>query len=104
MCVKFIRRFDEYGKIQIPKAIRDSIFHGDGDNCDQKQMSISIVDDAIILKEHVVIDDNHCVWKYNDLLRLAESTCGEYLDMHRIDINKLKYCPYCGKQIKLTYK
>lgn len=102
MGLKFIKSFDEDGKIEIPKEIIDGIFHGR--DCNQKQMGIWLADDMICMKEHIVIDDEHCVWKDDRSFKLAESTCGEHLDTHRVDTSKLKYCPYCGKHIKFIYK
>lgn len=42
----------------------------------------------------------YCEWTYNRDLRFAKSGCGS-LDTHRIDFLSIKYCPYCGKKIKI---
>lgn len=44
-----------------------------------------------------------CEWEYNTNLRQAESKC-DNINIEQKTFEKLKYCPYCGKQIKLIYK
>ena len=44
--------------------------------------------------------DDVCEWKYDKHFEFAKSKCGS-IDTHRIEFKKLKYCPYCGKKIKV---
>lgn len=53
-----------------------------------------------IVKQDGVTDDV-CEWEYDDSFEFAKSNCGS-MDTHRIDFRKLKYCPYCGKKIKVV--
>lgn len=46
------------------------------------------------------ISKNICEWEYDKHFEFAKSKCGS-IDTHRIEFNKLKYCPYCGKPIKI---
>lgn len=54
-----------------------------------------------IVKRGIVSDDDVCEWKYNDEFEFAKSECGA-IDTHRIAFRKLKFCPYCGKKIKVV--
>ena len=42
-----------------------------------------------------------CKWKYETLIKFASSNCGGF-DAQRIDFDKFKYCPYCGRKIKVV--
>lgn len=54
-----------------------------------------------IVKQGCVGTDDVCEWKYNDEFEFAKSECGA-IDTHRIAFRKLKFCPYCGKKIKVV--
>ena len=54
-----------------------------------------------IVKRGGVSDNDVCEWKYNDEFEFAKSECGA-IDTHRIAFRKLKFCPYCGKKIKVV--
>lgn len=54
-----------------------------------------------IVKRGIVSDNDVCEWKYNDEFEFAKSECGA-IDTHRIAFRKLKFCPYCGKKIKVV--
>ena len=45
--------------------------------------------------------DDVCEWEYDKHFEFAKSKCGS-IDTHRIEFKKLKYCPYCGKKIKVV--
>lgn len=45
--------------------------------------------------------EEYCDWTFNRGFKFAASNCGS-LDTHRIDFLKMKYCPYCGKAIKIS--
>lgn len=45
-----------------------------------------------------------CEWVYDIMYCTATSSCGEILDTHRVCVEDMKYCLYCGKQIKFVYK
>ena len=47
------------------------------------------------------ISDDVCEWEYDKHFEFAKSKCGS-IDTHRIEFKKLKYCPYCGKKIKVV--
>lgn len=52
---------------------------------------------------HGIIDDNndYCEWEYDADFQYASCSHGS-LDTHRIDFRKIKYCPFCSKEIKIT--
>lgn len=63
--------------------------------------AIDVLNDAIeIVKQGGVFDDV-CEWEYDKHFEFAKSKCGS-IDTHRIEFKKLKYCPYCGKKIKVV--
>lgn len=45
-----------------------------------------------------------CEWVHDIMYDVAKSACGNFMDTHRICIEDMKYCPYCGKEIKITIK
>ena len=50
------------------------------------------------------VSDDVCEWKYNDTEYYWESSC-EHLHIFMSDgpeENEYKYCPYCGKKIKVV--
>ena len=51
-------------------------------------------------KRETDVSDDVCKWEYDKHFEFAKSKCGS-IDTHRIEFNKLKYCPYCGKKIKV---
>ena len=44
----------------------------------------------------------NCIWKYDDIDNLWDTSCGEkqYFIEGDVAENKYKFCPYCGKKIK----
>lgn len=59
-------------------------------------------DDAIeIVKQGGIGTDDVCEWEYDKHFEFAKSKCGS-IDTKRIEFKKLKYCPYCGKKIKVV--
>ena len=51
-------------------------------------------------------EDGKCKWAYDDNYDMWETECGEAFCLESggpID-NKMKYCPYCGKQLVQTLK
>ena len=43
-----------------------------------------------------------CEWKWHNAYRYADSCCEFGTDTHRINLLNFKYCPYCGKPIKIV--
>ena len=98
-----VRRFDELGRINIPKEIRTKLFgtkYTDGE-----PMEIFMNKDYIVLRKYEEnTSDDVCKWKDKDKVIYAScnnkqiasafcwfNECGDY-----------KYCPYCGKRIKVV--
>lgn len=94
-----VRRFDNLGRIAIPKELRGQIF-GTAEKSEGKPMEIFMDKDDIILRKYEEnVSDDVCEV---ELLRgykfLHETSCGNVFDMQ----NGFKYCPYCGKKIKVV--
>ena len=71
------------------------------EKCDTKEICrICVVDDAIeIVKQGGVFDDV-CEWKRDDMLYTVYKICGGcFTSVYQKDF---KYCPYCGKKIKIV--
>ena len=94
-----VRRFDDLGRIVIPKEIRRILF-GTKD-VEGMPMEIFVDEDNIILRKYEENKDNVCEWEHNIQFEFAKSKCG-FIDTRRITFTKLKYCPYCGKKIKVV--
>ena len=100
-----VRRFDDLGRIVIPKEIRRQIF---GTKCtDGEPMEIFMDGDSIILRKYEEISDDVCEWKVfdNSLTDepqwVYETTCGKYAGEEHTS-KAFAYCPCCGKKIKIV--
>ena len=94
-----VRRFDELGRIAIPKEIRRQLF---GTKCtDGEPMEIFMDKDDIILRKYEENkSDDVCEWKLDgDNLM---TSCGDYFNLYDNCTGKFKYCPRCGKKIKIV--
>ena len=97
-----VRRFDELGRINIPKEIRTKLFgtkYTDGE-----PMEIFMDKDDIIIRKFEENKDDVCEWKYNDTEYYWESSC-DHLHIFMSDgpkENEYEFCPYCGKKIKVV--
>ena len=96
-----VRRFDELGRINIPKEIRIKLFgtkYTDGE-----PMEIFMDKDDIIIRKFEENKDDACEWKCHiapskDVYFLTD--CG-----HRHNgllSNNRPYCGFCGKKIKVV--
>ena len=96
-----VRRFDDLGRIVIPKEFRKQLF-GTPEKSEGMHMEIFVNNDTIVLRKYEENKaDDVCEWKYDKHFEFAKSECGS-IDTHRIEFKKLKYCPYCGKKIKVV--
>ena len=98
-----IRRFDDLGRIAIPKELRKQLFGTK--NTEGMPMEIFMNKDDIVLRKYEEnTSDDVCKWKDKDKVIYAScnnkqiasefcwfNECGDY-----------KYCPYCGKKIKVV--
>ena len=95
-----VRRFDDLGRIGIPKEIRRQLF---GTKCtDGESMEMFIDKDTIVLRKYEENEADYvCDWKYSSLTGNWDS------DRHKKVIKDAiacdwKVCPYCGKKIKVV--
>ena len=95
-----VRRFDDLGRILIPKEIRIKLF-GKRDTDGEAVEIFMNGEDVILRKYEKNKSDDVCEWSYDKHFEFAKSECGS-IDTHRIEFKKLKYCPYCGKRIKVV--
>ena len=96
-----VRRFDDLGRIVIPKEIRRQLF---GTKCtDGEPMEIFMDKDNIILRkckyEENTFDDV-CEWKVKSNYYVTK--CSHDTDVMYGLKQDFKYCPYCGKKIKVV--
>ena len=71
------------------------------EKCDTKEICrICVVDDAIEIVKQGGVSDDVCEWKLTDTKKLMpyKTSCGNE-DLYD---NSYKYCPYCGKKIKVV--
>ena len=96
-----VRRFDDLGRIVIPKEIRRQLFgtkYTDGE-----PMEIFMDKDDIILRKYEENkSDDVCEWIKYDYRTICPKNHDANNPYWRIpdNMDKLKYCPYCGKKIK----
>ena len=94
-----VRRFDELGRINIPKEIRTKLFgtkYTDGE-----PMEIFMDKDYIILRKYEENKaDDVCEWKVKSNYYVTK--CSHDTDVMYGLKQDFKYCPYCGKKIKVV--
>ena len=101
-----VRRFDELGRINIPKEIRTKLFgtkYTDGE-----PMEIFMDKDDIIIRKFEENKDDVCEWN-GEQSRLVTFTrfttdCGDNIDLQTNSelLKAFRYCPFCGKKIKVA--
>ena len=96
-----VRIFDELGRINIPKEIRTKLFgtkYTDGE-----PMEIFMDKDDIIIRKFEENKDDVCEWKdYKDGIEHSYHIgCCEEAFSQCYETN-FKFCPYCGKKIKIV--
>ena len=94
-----VRRFDDLGRIVIPKEIRRKLF---GTKCtDGEPMEIFMDKDDIILRKY---EENTsydvCEWKVKSNYYVTK--CSHDTDVMYGLKQDFKFCPYCGKKIKVV--
>ena len=99
-----IRRFDDLGRIVIPRALRQQIFGTP--RTENMPIEMFVDGDNIILRKYEENkSDDVCEWKsdygfVSDKYK-RETGCGyTFYDLHHAV--PFKYCPYCGKKIKVV--
>ena len=92
-----IRRVDDLGRIVIPKEIRRLVF-GKTD-ASGESMEIFIDGENIVLRRYEEIQT--CKWIKYDYRTICPKEHDANNPYWRIpeDMDKIKYCPYCGKEI-----
>lgn len=94
-----VRRFDDLGRIVIPKEIRGQLF---GTKCtDGEPMEIFMDGDNIVLRKYEENADNDvCKWTLTDTRKVMpyKTSCGNE-DLYD---NNWKYCPHCSKKIRVV--
>ena len=94
-----VRRFDDLGRIVIPKELRRRLF---GTKCtDGEPMEIFMDKDNIILRKYEENTfDDVCEWKVKSNYYVTK--CSHDTDVMYGLKQDFKFCPYCGKKIKVV--
>ena len=92
-----VRRFDDLGRILIPKEIRIKLF-GKRDT-EGEPMEIFMNGEDVILRKYEENKDDVCEWKQTSTARYKTS-CGYKVEEY-FDTNAC-YCKQCGKRIKVV--
>ena len=103
-----VRRFDDLGRILIPKEIRIKLF-GKRDT-EGEPMEIFMNGEDVILRKYEENKDDVCEWKYTkEIMDNAEFEVGcnqnalkRGIVPNNFSYHDFKYCPYCGKKIKVV--
>ena len=71
------------------------------EKCDTKELCrICVVDDAIEIVKQGGVSDDVCEWKQDNMCEKVYRVCGGcFTSVYQKDY---KYCPYCGKKIKVV--
>ena len=97
-----IRRFDELGRINIPKEIRTKLFgtkYTDGE-----PMEIFMDKDDIIIRKYEENKDDVCEWTSTQINNEWKPSCEPNSTYNVFGVAWFKRCPYCGKKIKVVDK
>lgn len=93
-----VRRFDDLGRIVIPKEIRRQLF-GKPEKSEGMLMEIFMDKNDIILRKYEENKSNDvCEWEYVSTYTYYKVGCKENI----VPIQYGDYCPYCGKKIKVV--
>ena len=97
-----VRRFDDLGRIVIPKELRRQIFGTP--KTEDMLMEIFMDKDTIVLRKYEENKaDDVCEWESD--CHLENDNPAEWLisphNPKRIFSTDIIYCPYCGKKIKV---
>ena len=94
-----VRRFDDLGRIVIPKEIRSKLFGTKGNMplSENESMEIFLNGEDIILRRYK--GEELCEWKKN--LLYPGKINNPHVD-ESMNIATTKYCPCCGKEIKIV--
>ena len=92
-----IRRVDDLGRVVIPKEIRRRVFRKT--DASGESMEIFIDGENIVLRRYEEIQT--CKWIKYDYRTICPKEHDANNPYWRIpeDMDKIKYCPYCGKEI-----
>lgn len=99
-----VRRFDDLGRIVIPKELRRQIF-GTAEKSEGMPVEIFMdKDDIIIRKYEENISDDVCEYKITD--NMVHAGCNNKQIASAFcwfnECDDYKYCPHCGKKIKIV--
>ena len=105
-----VRRFDEFGRIVIPKELRKQLF-GTPEKSEGMLMEIFMDKDNIILRKYEenksddMCEQEKCSSGYVGYPAYYSKCCttnSNGLEMQTHIIADWKFCPYCGKKIKIV--
>ena len=97
-----VRRFDELGRINIPKEIRTKLFgtkYTDGE-----PMEIFMDKDDIIIRKFEENKDDVCEWISTQINNEWKPSCEPNSTYNVFGVAWFRKCPYCGKKIKVVDK
>ena len=99
-----IRRFDDLGRIAIPKELRKQLFGTK--NTEGMPMEIFMNKDDIVLRKYEEnTSDDVCKWRLCDEeANVYDTSCRNphILIEGTPKENNYEYCPYCGKKIRIV--
>ena len=94
---RIIRRFDDLGRIVIPKELRRQLFGSEG-----MPMEIFLDKDEIILRKYEEnADDDVCEWKSVSEGEFIQNPHTKRLYSNEASMKNV-YCNTCGKKIKIV--
>lgn len=98
---RIIRRFDDLGRIVIPKELRRQLF-GTPEKSEGMPMEIFLDKDEIILRKYEEnADDDVCEWKSVSEGEFIQNPHTKRLYSNEASMKNV-YCNTCGKKIKIV--
>ena len=97
-----IRRFDDLGRIVIPRELRRQIF-GTPEKSEGMPMEIFMDKDEIILRKYEENkSDDVCEWTSTQINNEWKPSCEPNSTYNVFGVAWFRKCPYCGKKIKVV--
>lgn len=104
---EFINQLAEEHKPVILEVLLEMLIEAKrncGEDSDCSECPFGQIEDRCILAELQMpgIHNGYCVWEYDEFEEKWQTDCGVLFALHDSDREITKYCPCCGKKIKVV--
>ena len=97
-----ISRFDDIGRIYIPKQIRHKFIPEEDFEIEGRPVNIFVDGNHLIINDNLNPDEysDSCTLQYLDDATEIKTKCGCIIHISHKEAKKFRNCPYCGRRIK----